>query len=120
MCGRRTRIHSLELNPCRPNTIGYQFSSHSFTTTLLSKPKTLRDKNLYQYQFPSIGYEDLSLKTRQERRIFETHVQFLECLKIYAAANHWTQLVGIADTLGDLSIGRFHRLLSLAFSMFDH
>ncbi|WMV13542.1 hypothetical protein MTR67_006927, partial [Solanum verrucosum] len=37
---------------------------------------------------------------------------------ICVAEDHLAQLVGIADTLGDLPFGRFHRLLALSISLF--
>ncbi|KAG5599258.1 hypothetical protein H5410_030628, partial [Solanum commersonii] len=41
------------------------------------------------------------------------------CLKICYAKDHSTQLVGIADALGDSPFGLFHHLLALAFSLFS-
>ncbi|KAG5599984.1 hypothetical protein H5410_031354 [Solanum commersonii] len=42
----------------------------------------------------------------------------IRCTMHYAAKDHLTLLVGIADLLGDLPFGLVHRLSALSFSKF--
>ncbi|KAG5586046.1 hypothetical protein H5410_046480 [Solanum commersonii] len=52
------------------------------------------------------------------QRVHTLSMQLYLCLRICITADHSTQLVGMADTLGDPPFGRFHLLVALAFSIF--
>ncbi|KAG5580423.1 hypothetical protein H5410_051050 [Solanum commersonii] len=67
-----------------------------------------------------MGGEESSRPTSNflELKPFESSRFYNKCLKICVAEDHSAQLVGITDTLGYPPSSRFHRLLTLAFSLF--